>query len=48
MVKIMDSENNILTIVGKNGLQFTKSDKNTSSVKTIFKIEFLMEHSFTL
>ena len=39
MVKIMDSENNILTIVGKNGLQFTKSDKNTSSVKTIFKIE---------
>ena len=39
MVKIVDPQNNILTIVGKNGLQFTQPDKNTSSVKTLFNID---------
>jgi hypothetical protein len=38
MVRIVDINNKILTIIGKNGLQFTQPDKNTSSIKTLFKI----------
>ena len=35
MVKIVDQQNNILTIVGKNGLQFTQPDKNELPISVI-------------
>jgi hypothetical protein len=39
MVKIVDENDNVLTIIGKNGLQFTKPDKNTSSIRMVFRID---------
>ena len=39
MVRILDKNGKPLTIVGKNGLQFIKPSKDTSNIKTTFKLD---------
>lgn len=39
LVKIVNKDGLILSIIGKNGLQFIKPDRNTSNTRTTFKFE---------